>query len=136
VVWHLDRLQRQPKEREEFFDVCDAAGVTHLASVSGDVDLATHDGRFLARILGAVSKKESDDKSRRIRRKALELAQAGKIGGGGTRPYGYEPDRRTIRHSEAHIIREAAARILAGHSLRSLCNDLNARGGNTVTGVE
>src|SRR5205807_4449593 len=32
VVWHLDRLHRQPKELEEFFEVCDAAGVRNLAS--------------------------------------------------------------------------------------------------------
>src|SRR5437868_481387 len=32
VVWHLDRLHRQPKELEEFFEVCEAAGVTSLAS--------------------------------------------------------------------------------------------------------
>ncbi len=54
------------------------------------IDLATHDGQFLARILGAVAKNESDDKSRRIKRKHEELAQAGKIAGGGSRPYGYE----------------------------------------------
>ena len=24
VVWHLDRLHRQPRELEEFFEVCDA----------------------------------------------------------------------------------------------------------------
>lgn len=135
VVWHLDRLHRQPKELEEFFEACDAAGVTRLASVTGDVDLATHDGRFMARILGAVSRKESDDKSRRIRRKALELAQAGKLGGGGTRPYGFDTDRITVRPGEARIIRECARRILAGDSLRSLCNDLNQRGVSTVTGV-
>ena len=101
VVWDADRLHRQPKELEEFFDVCKEAGVTRLASVSGDIDLATHDGQFLARILGAVAKKESDDKSRRIQRKHEELAQAGKVGGGGTRPYGYEPDRRSVRDPEA-----------------------------------
>ena len=28
VVYHLDRLHRQPRELEEFFDVCEAAGVT------------------------------------------------------------------------------------------------------------
>ena len=39
VVWHLDRLHRQPKELEEFFEVCDAAGLTALASVTGDIDL-------------------------------------------------------------------------------------------------
>ena len=57
VVWNLDRLHRQPKELEEFFEVCDAARLTALASVTGDTDLATHDGRFLARILGAVARK-------------------------------------------------------------------------------
>lgn len=134
VVWHLDRLHRQPRELEEFFEVCAAAGVNDLASVSGDIDLATHDGQFLARILGAVSKKESDDKSRRIARKALELAQAGKIGGGGTRPYGYGDDRRTVIAPEARVIREVAARLLAGDSLRSVANDLNLRGVRSVTG--
>ncbi len=34
--------------------------------MSGDIDLTTPDGQFQARILGAVAKKESDDKSRRI----------------------------------------------------------------------
>src|SRR5664280_3696431 len=51
VVWDLDRLHRRPKELEEFFELCEAAGITSLASVSGDVDLATHDGQFTARIL-------------------------------------------------------------------------------------
>src|SRR3990170_5911005 len=134
VVWDLDRLHRQPRELEEFFDLCKAARVSKLASVSGDIDLATHDGQFLARILGAVAKKESDDKSRRIRRKHEELAQAGKVAGGGTRPYGYEADRRTVRESEAVVIRECARRLLAGEALRAICADLNERGVSTVTG--
>ena len=40
VVWHLDRLHRHPKELEEFFEACDAAGIKDLASVTGDVDLS------------------------------------------------------------------------------------------------
>lgn len=136
VVWDLDRLHRQPRELEEFFDLCKLAGVSRLASVSGDVDLSTHDGQFLARILGAVAKKESDDKSRRIRRKHEELAQAGKIAGGGTRAYGYETDKRTVRESEALVIRECAARLLAGEALRSICGDLNERAVQTVMGAE
>ena len=134
VVWHLDRLHRQPKELEEFFEVCDSARVTALASVTGDTDLSTHDGRFLARILGAVARKESDDKSRRITRKHLELAQAGKSTGGGTRPFGYRDDRRTVEPAEAEAIREAAARIRAGDSLRSVATDMNRRGVPTVSG--
>lgn len=127
VVWHLDRLHRRPKELEEFFEICDATGVKDLASVTGDVDLSTHDGRFMARILGAVSRKESDDKSRRTKRKHLELAEAGAAVGGG-RPFGYEADRTTIRTSEAALVREAAERVLAGESIRGLCMDWTAKG--------
>jgi DNA invertase Pin-like site-specific DNA recombinase len=134
VVWHADRLHRPPKELEEFFEVCTAAGVSRLASVSGDIDLSSHDGQFLARILGAVAKKESDDKSRRIRRKHEELAQAGRRAGGGTRPFGYEPDGLTIRAGEAAVVRECATRLLAGEAVRSICRDLDERGVQTVTG--
>jgi site-specific DNA recombinase len=136
VVWHLDRLHRQPKELEEFFDVCKAARVDRLASVTGDIDLADHDGQFMARILGAVAKKESDDKSRRIRRKHEELAERGKRSGGGSRPYGFERDGVTIRESEAVIVRECVRRFLAGESIRSICSDLNARGVPAASGGE
>jgi len=134
VVWHLDRLHRHPKELEEFFEVCDAAGISALASVTGDTDLSTHDGRFLARILGAVARKESDDKSRRITRKHLEMAQAGRAVVGGTRPFGYRDDFRTIEPAEAAAIREAARRVLAGDSLRGIATDWNARAIRAVRG--
>src|SRR6266516_1363125 len=134
LVGHLDRLYRQPRELEEFFEVVDAAGLSRLASVTGDVDLATDDCRFMARILGAVARKESDDKSRRIRRKAEEIALAGRVGGGGTRPYGFEADRVTVRETEAAVIRESVARFLAGEGIRSICTDLNERDVPTVTG--
>lgn len=133
VVWHSDRLHRQPKELEEFFEVIDAAGGTKLASVSGELDLATDDGRLMARITGAVARKESDDKSRRIKRKAEEIALQGRATGGGHRPYGYEDDRVTIRASEASIIRECATRFLAGDAVRAICADLDARGVRTVS---
>ncbi len=134
IVWHLDRLHRHPKELEEYIEVCEPRKVPTVACVSGDIDLTTADGRLIARILGAVARSESDAKSRRIRRKHEELAQAGKMGGGGTRPYGYQADRRTIEPAEAAIVREAADRILAGDSLRSLANDLSRRGIGTVSG--
>ena len=53
-----------------------------VAVVSGgDYDLTTPDGRFTARIVGAVARKESEDRSRRVRRKHLELAEQGKPAG-------------------------------------------------------
>jgi DNA invertase Pin-like site-specific DNA recombinase len=133
VVWHLDRLHRHPKELEEFFEACDAVGIKDLASVTGDVDLSTFDGRFMARILGAVARKESDDKSRRTKRKHLELAEAGAPVGGG-RPFGYEVDRVTVREAEAELIREAVDRVLAGDSIRAITIDWNSRGIPAVRG--
>jgi hypothetical protein len=103
-----------------------------MASIAGDVDLSNHDDRFLARILGAVARKESDDKSRRITRKHLELAHAGRDVGGGDRPFGWRDDRRTIEPTEAAAIREAVARVRAGDSLRAIASDWNARGLRSV----
>jgi DNA invertase Pin-like site-specific DNA recombinase len=135
IVYHLDRLTRRPIELEEFFEICDTASLRSLACVTGDIDLATHDGQFMARILGAVARKESDDKSRRTRRKHLELAESGAAVGSG-RPFGYENDRLTIHPGEAALVREAARRILAGDTLRSICVDWSARGIRAVKGGE
>jgi DNA invertase Pin-like site-specific DNA recombinase len=136
IVYDSDRFYRQPRELEEFLDVCEGAKVTELTQVTGDVDLGSTDGRLTLRIKAAVAVKESDDKSRRIKRKALELAKEGKVGGGGTRPFGFEQDRVTVRPDEAVVIVELKDRCLAGESLRSLCFDLNARGIPTSTGGE
>lgn len=135
IVYHADRLHRHPRELEDFISLCERTG-TRMATVSGDVDLSTHEGQLMARIMGAVARKESDDKSRRIRRKHEEIAQAGRPSGGGTRPFGYESGHRAVRPAEAAVIRECAERALAGDSLRSICTDLNERGVETVQGKQ
>ncbi len=128
VVYNLDRLHRQPKELEDFIDLCRASGIEqNLASCQGFVDLGTHHGVMTARMLGAVAAMESDDKSRRIRRKHEELAERGKRSGGGSRPYGYEPGGLVVRESEAAVIRECVSRFLAGESIRSIVMGLQAR---------
>lgn len=134
IVYDSDRFYRQPRELEEFLDVCEGAGVTQFAQVTGDIDLGSTDGRLMLRIKAAVAIKESDDKSRRIKRKALEMAEAGEVSGGGTRPFGFEADRKTIRLTEARVIIELSTRALAGESLRSLCFELGQRGIQTPTG--
>ena len=134
LVYDLDRLHRQPSELESFIELCSRLRLTNVASVSGDIDLTTPDGQFQARILGAVAKKESDDKSRRIRRKHEEIAASGKVSGGGSRPYGYEADKVTLRPAEAAIVAECARRLLAGEPVRSIARDLNERGVTSASG--
>lgn len=133
VAWHGDRLHRHPRELEDFIDVLDATGAL-VATVSGaDFDLSTSDGRAMARVVGAFSRKESEDKSRRLKAKHLQLAEAGRMNGGG-RAFGFNEDRRTVRGDEADYVREAAGRVLAGETLRGVCRDWNTRGVATVTG--
>jgi site-specific DNA recombinase len=136
LVYDLDRLHRQPSELEAFIDLCQRLGLTNVASVSGEIDLTTAEGQFQARILGAVAKKESDDKSRRISRKHLEIAERGGVSGGGSRPYGYEADKVTIRPAEAAVVAECAKRLLAGEPVRSIARRLNEQGVATSTGGE
>ena len=133
MAWRLDRLHRRMSELEDFISITEQAGVA-LATVTGDVDISTSSGRLMARTMGAFGMLESEVRSERIRRKHQELAERGKVSGGGTRPFGYTDGRRHVIESEAAIIREVADRILAGDSLRSTCTNLNDRGVRSVTG--
>lgn len=136
VAWHPDRLHRSPRELEDFIDAIERVHAEVATVTAGDLDLATPAGRMTARIHGAVARHESEHKAERIRRKHVELAETGQVPGGGRRPFGYESDRVTVREDEAELIRDAAARILAGQSLRSIVTEWSERGVRTVTGAQ
>lgn len=134
IAWHTDRLHRSPTELEDFISVAEAGRVRVETVQAGQLELGTPSGRMVARMLGSAARYESEHKAERIRRKAQELAQAGKVGGGGTRPYGYAADRVSIVESEATVIRELVGRFLAGESIGSLCKWLQDNGVATSTG--
>jgi site-specific DNA recombinase len=143
VVWDIDRLTRRPSELEHIIDLADKHQVS-LASVGGEIDLATPQGRLTARIKGAVAKHEVEQASRRIRRKFDEKAQAGsphgRVAYGWRREqvldeYGRQIDSRDVLDPEqAGVIRECANRVLAGESLHSIARDLNKRTLRTPNG--
>jgi len=134
TAWHPDRLYRSLTELEHFIGVIEAAGIAGETSRAGPLELWTPSGRMIARQLGVYARYESEHKADRQRRKHQELADAGKVSGGGTRPFGFNDDRRTLHVEEAERVREAAGRVLDGESLRSVCRDFTARGISTVTG--
>ena len=70
IVWHNDRLHRNTRELEDFIDLVEATGIAVATVTSGDYDLTTTTGRAMARIACALSRLESEDKSRRIKRQA------------------------------------------------------------------
>jgi DNA invertase Pin-like site-specific DNA recombinase len=147
AAWDADRLTRQPREDEDLIDLADRYRI-QLATVTGEYDLATPSGRLHFRIKGAIARHESEHRAERIRLKQQELAHAGEVGGGGTRPFGYLDDRVTphtfgfcllgsrevVEGGEAGLVREAAERVLLGEALHAVLMDWMERGIPTITG--
>ena len=137
LVWHLDRLHRQPRELEEFFDVCDAARLTTLASVTGDIDLATHDGQFLARILGAVARRRATTRAAGSGASTRSSPQAGKLVRWRQPALRLQADRRDGRAGrggrDPRVRRAAAAR--ARRSARSAPTSTSAGSGPSTGGA-
>ncbi len=132
VVWDLDRLTRRPIEVEEFIDLADRRGIA-LASVGGDVDLSTDNGRLFARIKGAVARSEVERKGTRQRSANDQRAADGRPSAG-RRAYGYSPDGLHLVDVEASHLRWAAERILAGDSLHAVVRGVDGRGARTTAG--
>ena len=136
IVWDVDRLTRTPAELEDFITLCDKASI-QLASVGGEIDLATPQGRLTARIKGSVARHEVEQSSRRLKAKFLERAEAGAPHG--KQAFGYkrtavlDADGRNIGSrdeidlDQAEVVRDSTTRLLAGESLRSVTKSLNAR---------
>ena len=135
VVFSKDRLHRKLGELEDFVSTCEAAGITTITSASGDVNISDADSLAQLGMEVVWAKRESDKISQRIKRQRVQAAERGESKStGGTRPYGFENDRETVREDEANRIREAARRIREGASLRSICADWNEQGVPTAAG--
>jgi site-specific DNA recombinase len=133
LFWHPDRLTRIPIEMEQFTEVCRRNGV-EVAWMGGELAPRDSDGLLLLRILSAVASDSSAKTSKRIKRKNEERAAQGLPTGGGTRPFGYRPDRVTVDPVEAALVHEAVDRVLAGDSVRAVAGDWNARAIATAAG--
>jgi site-specific DNA recombinase len=135
VVYHGDRLIRQPWDLEVLLRLADERGI-HLASPTGTRNLDNPDDRFILRIEAAQACRESDNTSRRLKWHYEKQAQKGfvRLGGRGGRAFGFEPDGLTVREADADAIREMADRLLTGEPIGAIARDLNDRGIVTATG--
>jgi len=128
LFYHPDRLTRRPIEMEQFVEACLKAKLDEIAWIGGSLVPTDSDGLLLIRIQSAVASDSSAKTSKRIRRQIEEAASKGLPRGGGFRPFGYRDDRLHIDPAEADLIREAAGRVLAGDSVRSIVTDWARRG--------
>lgn len=120
VVWAADRLVRRLVDLEDVITRCERSGVK-LATVSGDLDLSTDQGRLVARILASVARGEVERKSARQLSEFAQRAQRGlPHSGGRSRPFGYLADRLTPHPAEARAVHDAYASLLAGGTLSGI----------------
>lgn len=137
VVYHGDRLVRQPWDLELLLRLADEKGI-RLASPTGERNLDNADDRYILRIEAAGACRESDNTSRRLKRHYDLAAERGvvRLGGRGGRAFGFEPDGVTVREDDAKWIREIAGRMIAGESTTAIASDISARGCRTTAGNE
>lgn len=134
VCWHTNRLYRSMKDMERVIDVCEVAGVPIRTVNGGDLDLGNATGKAVARILGSVSRMESEHKAERQIRAHVQRAQAGGWWSS-QRCFGYELSGE-VRESEAVLIRGAASDVLDGKSLRAIAREWNAVGVKSTRGAD
>lgn len=147
AVYHGDRLVRQPMDLEVLLQLARGKGV-RLASPAGTRNLDSAEDQFVLSIEAAMARRESANISRRQKARYERHRREGRVmaQGPGGRRFGYRSDgvslfpadrcelglRREV--SEAEVIGEAAARVLAGESANRIEADLRRRGWTTPAG--
>jgi DNA invertase Pin-like site-specific DNA recombinase len=131
VAWDLDRLHRRPIELERFMELADTHRLA-LATVSGDVDLSTPQGRLVARLKGSVARHEIDQMSARQARKHRQNAEQGVPHW--RRAFGYLGDTYQPDPTTAPLVKQAYAAVLAGASLAEICRLWNDAEAFTLNG--
>lgn len=138
VVFHSSRLWRSRRERAEGIELLQRARVSVTAVKGPELDLSTAYGRGMAGMLGEFDTMESEVKSERIERAALQRAENGDPNG--AIPFGWQRvietnDRgvrigaRDVAHpDQATIVREVCERLLRGEPLRNVTEWVNASG--------
>jgi site-specific DNA recombinase len=132
IVYHGDRLIRQPWDLETLLSLADGRGV-RLASPSGTRDLDNADHRYQLRLDVAAACRESDRISQRTQDAHADRAERGVMKKGGMRPFGYKRSGK-IKEEEAAHYRDAVARVLAGESMRTVVHEWNEQGVVTSKG--
>lgn len=130
IGWAVDRITRSPREVEDLISMSESTGVL-VATVSGDLDLTTDQGRLVGRILGNVARAEIEAKTRRMKAAYRQAAQDGEQPR--TRCYGYRADG-TVEPDEADVVRDCYARFVAGQGAWSITRWLNEAGHTNTKG--
>ena len=128
----IDRLTRDNRDLEDAIDA-----VTYcqrpIIELTHTLDLSTRYGQQFARQLVAMKNGQSADTAQRVK-DMHETLQLSGIPTGGTRPFGWQEDKRTLHPGESELLRQAVKDIFGGRSYASITAEWNKNAVTTVYG--
>jgi site-specific DNA recombinase len=137
AAYHPSRLWRRRVERAQAIEDLRQVKAVVTFETGGRFNMAKATERSQLANLGESDTAESEVKSERVQRAALERAQEGRANGavayGWRRQYEYDDRGKVVgfhdlEHPEqAAVVREIATRLLAGDTLLGITADLNQR---------
>jgi len=130
VSWAPERLHRSPRELEDFLELIERQDVGVETVKAGTWEVSTSHGRLVARMLGAVSRAESERTGERVSRAHQQAKDRGLWRG--PIPYGLRassvPGQPEPDPEQARTVSDIIARVLHGDSLTRIAHDLNVAG--------
>ncbi|MGR6971427.1 recombinase family protein [Streptomyces cynarae] len=126
IVYDVDRLTRDNRHLE---DAIETVEFFHrpIIDITGTLDLLTDNGRDMARVMVTMAGKQSSATSRRVKDIHAAMAREG-IPVGGTRPFGWQDDKRTADAKEKKYINDAAKDLLNGKFVYTLLKEWEKQG--------
>lgn len=133
IVVADDRLVRRPGDYERFVEAITYQDGRVYADARGPKDLYSEDVESMG-LFGAVISKMEVRKMQRRMRSSHRARAANGTPPGGTRPFGWQPDRLNLDPDEAPLLRQAAEDFIAGRSINSIVNQWQRQGVPTSKG--
>ncbi|WP_034385982.1 recombinase family protein [Herbidospora cretacea] len=133
VIVAEDRLARRPGDYERFAEAITYQDGRVFADARGAKDLYNEDAESMGLFGAVISKMEVRKMQRRMRRSHRTRAEQGKPVGG-TRPFGWMPDRLALDPVEAPLLRQAILDVISGRSLHSITMQWQRDGVTTSLG--
>jgi site-specific DNA recombinase len=136
IAYSAARFTRTPRESLDLLDLVPKYGV-QFATVTGQYDLATAEGRYRWRDAANRAAQEAEEIAERVRLKHAELRENGKFHGG-QRGFGHQHvpiivgnrvrHRVELHEAEAELVRAAGRRVLRGGTLSAILRDWSTSG--------
>jgi recombinase/recombinase-like zinc beta ribbon protein len=133
VVVADDRLVRRAGDYERFVDALTYEDGRVCADAKGPKNLYSEDVEAMGLFGVVISKMEVRKVQRRLRDNHRSRAERG-VPVGGTRPFGWNADKKTLHAVEAPLLRKAITEFARGRSLTAICTEWREAGIKTTLG--